>query len=114
VIDDGNIEVSFVDPPESTSPPPPLTEQIMAPIEQLTERMWPGVPVVPLMQAGGTDGRFLTPAGIPTYGVSGLFVDPGKVNAHGLNERIPVKTLYQGREFLDRLIKIYAGGGASQ
>ena len=109
VIDDEDIEVSFVHPPESTSTPPALTPAIMAPIEQLTEQMWPGVPVIPLMQAGGTDGRFLTPAGIPTYGVSGLFMDPSKVNAHGLNERIGVQSLYQSREFLDRLIKAYAG-----
>ncbi len=113
VIDDEAIDVSFVHPPESTSPPPPLTPAIMAPIEQLTEQMWPGVPVVPLMQAGGTDGRFLTPAGIPTYGVSGLFMDPSKVNAHGLNERIGVQSLYRSREFLDRLIKVYAGGDPS-
>ena len=51
------------------------------------------------MAAGITDGRFLTPAGILTYGVTGLFVQPGQVNAHGLNEKIPVESLYQSREF---------------
>jgi acetylornithine deacetylase/succinyl-diaminopimelate desuccinylase-like protein len=110
IVNDSTISVRFVDPPESTSPPPPLTREILAPIELLTQQMWPGVPVIPRMVAGGTDGRFLTPAGIPTYGVSGLFVEPDKVNAHGLNERMPVESLYQGREFLDRLIKIYVGG----
>lgn len=110
VVADPDIAVSFVDPPESTSPPPPLTAEILGPIEEVTQQMWPGVPVLPFMQAGGTDGRFLTPAGIPTYGISGLFVQPEKVYAHGLNERIPVESLYQSREFLDRLVKIYAGG----
>ena len=62
------------------------------------------------MVAGGTDGRFLTPVGIPTYGVSGLFMDPIKVRAHGLNESVGVDALYESREFLDRLIRIYAGG----
>lgn len=76
----------------------------------VTQEMWPGVPVLPSMVAGGTDGRFLTPAGIPTYGVSGLFLEPGTVNAHGLNEKIPVRSLYESREFLDKLIRIYAGG----
>jgi acetylornithine deacetylase/succinyl-diaminopimelate desuccinylase-like protein len=70
--------------------------------------MYPGVPVVPLQAAGATDGRFLTPAGIPTYGVSGMFLDPGTVNAHGLNERMRVQSLLEGREFLYRLTKLYA------
>jgi len=110
IVDDPQVVVTFVDPPESTSPPPPLTAEILRPIEKLTQQMWPGVPVLPAMVAGGTDGRFLTPAGIPTYGVSGLFMQPGKVNAHGLNESMGVEALYEGREFLDRLIRIYAGG----
>jgi acetylornithine deacetylase/succinyl-diaminopimelate desuccinylase-like protein len=67
------------------------------------------VPVVPIMAAGATDGRFLTPNGIPTYGVSGIFSDPETTNAHGLNERVRVQSLYEGREFLDQLIKAYAG-----
>ena len=62
------------------------------------------------MAAGATDGRFLTPAGIPTYGVSGIFADPDTVNAHGLNERVKVTSLLEGREFLYRLAKLYAGG----
>ena len=110
IVSDDQVSIMFTDPPESTSPPPPLTREIMGPIERLTEEMWPGVPVIPRMIAGGTDGRFLTPAGIPTYGVSGIFSKPGTVNAHGLNERLNVNSLYKGRLFLDRLIKIYAGG----
>ena len=110
IVNDEKVVVTFVDPPESTSPPPPLVAEIMEPIEGLTQQMWPGVPVVPRMIAGGTDGRFLTPAGIPTYGVSGLFVEPGKVNAHGLNESVRVDALFESREFLNRLVRIYAGG----
>jgi acetylornithine deacetylase/succinyl-diaminopimelate desuccinylase-like protein len=67
--------------------------------------MWPGIPVVPTMSAGATDGRFLNNAGIWTYGVTGLFSGPGGSNAHGLNERLPVKSLYEGHEFNYRLIK---------
>ena len=55
--------------------------------------MFPGVPLVPLMAAGGTDAAFLTPAGIPTYGLSGLFADREGSHAHGLDERIRVKSL---------------------
>jgi acetylornithine deacetylase/succinyl-diaminopimelate desuccinylase-like protein len=110
VVNDAAVTVSFVDPPEATSSPPPLTPEILEPIEAVSQQMWPGLPVLPFMVAGATDGRFLTPAGIPTYGVSGLFKDPAKVNAHGLNEKMPVASLYESQEFLDRLIRIYAGG----
>jgi acetylornithine deacetylase/succinyl-diaminopimelate desuccinylase-like protein len=109
VVNDAGVVITFVDPPEKTSPPPALTADILGPIETLTEQMWPGVPVIPSMIAGGTDGRFLTPAGIPTYGVSGLFTQPNDVNAHGLNEKVLVKSLYDSREFLERLVKMYAG-----
>jgi acetylornithine deacetylase/succinyl-diaminopimelate desuccinylase-like protein len=107
---DPGISVTFEDPPEQVSAPPPLTHEILAPIEAITEAMWPGVPVVPIMQPGATDARFLTPAGIPTYGVSGIFSDPATTNAHGLNERISVQALYEGRGFLERLVRAYAGG----
>jgi acetylornithine deacetylase/succinyl-diaminopimelate desuccinylase-like protein len=62
------------------------------------------------MATGATDGRFTTPAGIPTYGVSGIFADPNTTNAHGLNERVGVKQLLEGRMFLHQLVKMYAGG----
>ncbi|MGE0621610.1 MAG: M20/M25/M40 family metallo-hydrolase [Pseudomonadales bacterium] len=110
VVADPEVSVTFVDPPETTSPPPPLTADILGPVETLSQTMWPGVPVLPFMQAGGTDGRFLTPAGIPTYGVNGMFIQPERARAHGLNESIPVRSLYESREFLDRLVRIYAGG----
>jgi acetylornithine deacetylase/succinyl-diaminopimelate desuccinylase-like protein len=108
VVDDPQIKVTFVNPPEKVSPPPPLTQAVLAPIEKITQKMWPGVPVVPTMAAGATDGRFLTPNGIATYGVSGIFADPETTNAHGLNERVKVTSLYEGRTFLDQLIKAYA------
>ncbi len=72
--------------------------------------MWPGVPVIPAMAAGATDGVFINAAGIPTYGVSGIFADPATTNMHGLNERVKVTSLLEGREFLYRLAKMYAGG----
>lgn len=110
VIGEEKVKVAFQAEPEQAGPPPPLTPAIMGPIEKLTAQMFPGVPVVPAQASGGTDGRFLTPAGIPTYGVSGIFSDGATVNAHGLNERIPVQSVLEGREFLHRLTKAYAGG----
>jgi acetylornithine deacetylase/succinyl-diaminopimelate desuccinylase-like protein len=107
---DPGVKVSFQSEPEQAGPPPPLTPEILGPVETLSKEMFPGVPVVPAQASGGTDGRFLTPAGIPTYGVSGIFSDGATSNAHGLNERIRVQSLMEGREFLYRLTKMYAGG----
>jgi acetylornithine deacetylase/succinyl-diaminopimelate desuccinylase-like protein len=70
--------------------------------------MWPGVPVIPNISTGATDGRFLNSAGIPTYGISAIFVDPDGNGVHGLNERVRVKSLYDARQFLYRLVKTYA------
>ncbi len=93
---------------EVTKAPPPLTPQIMKPIETMAAKIWPGVPIIPVLTAGATDGAFLSPVGIPTYGVTGMFGDPDGNGVHGLNERIRVKSLYDGRDFLYGLVKIYA------
>jgi acetylornithine deacetylase/succinyl-diaminopimelate desuccinylase-like protein len=110
VIGDSGVSVEFQSPPETPGAPPPLSREVMGPIEALSDDMFPGVAVIPIMNAGATDGRFLTPAGIPTYGVSGMLGDGATGNAHGLNERIRVQALIEGREFLYRLTKLYAGG----
>jgi acetylornithine deacetylase/succinyl-diaminopimelate desuccinylase-like protein len=88
--------------------PQPLAPEVFKPVETVAAKMWPGVPVVPFMSAGATDGAFLTPAGIPTYGVSGTFRDADGNGVHGLNERMRVKSLYEGRDFLYQVVKIYA------
>jgi len=90
------------------SPPPPLTPQILGPAETVAAQLWPGVPLVPAMTTGATDGRFMLAAGVPTYGLTGMFGDPDGGGVHGLNERIRVRSLYEGREFLYRVTKLYA------
>jgi acetylornithine deacetylase/succinyl-diaminopimelate desuccinylase-like protein len=110
VVNDPGVTIEFQSKPETPGAPPPLSREVMAPIETLSRDMFPGVPLIPVISAGATDGRFLTPAGIPTYGVSGMFGDGATGNAHGLNERIRVQALLEGREFLYRLTKLYAGG----
>jgi acetylornithine deacetylase/succinyl-diaminopimelate desuccinylase-like protein len=92
-----------------TSPAPPLSPRITGAVERVAGELWPGVPVIPTMAAGATDGRFLNNAGIPTYGVSGMFHDIGGSGVHGLDERIRVKSVLEGREFLYRLVKELAG-----
>jgi acetylornithine deacetylase/succinyl-diaminopimelate desuccinylase-like protein len=86
-------------------PMPPMTPVLMTAVEEISNAMWPGVPVVPTMSTGGTDGRFLNNAGIWTYGISGMFHGPEGSGAHGLNEHIRVKSLYDGQEYLYRLGK---------
>ena len=81
----------------------------MGAVEQATESMWPGVPVVPTMVSGATDGLYLRNAGIPTYGVSGIFEDVGDTRAHGKDERLAVQSFQDGQEFLYRLVKLLAG-----
>jgi acetylornithine deacetylase/succinyl-diaminopimelate desuccinylase-like protein len=84
---------------------PPMTPALLKAVEEISNDMWPGVPVIPTMSTGGTDGRFLNNAGIWTYGISGMFHGPEGSGAHGLNEHIRVKSLYDGQEYLYRLGK---------
>ena len=98
--------------PTQTGEAPRLTPQVLGPIEKVSAQMWPGVPVIPLLQAGGTDAGALISVGIPTYGVSGIFYDADLGRIHGLNERIGVKSLLDAREFSYRLIKLYADAKA--
>jgi acetylornithine deacetylase/succinyl-diaminopimelate desuccinylase-like protein len=110
VIDDPKITIARVGDPGLPSPPPPMSEKILGPARLVVEKMWPGVPLIPYQVNGADDGRFLTPAGIPTYGLSGLFREAGGDGSHGLNEHIRVQSLYDGRDFLYSLVKEYAGG----
>jgi acetylornithine deacetylase/succinyl-diaminopimelate desuccinylase-like protein len=106
---DKEVAVTEVPPAPTISAAPPLTPEIMGPIEALTKEMFPTVPIVPTLASWGTDGRFLNGVGIPTYGIDALFRDPDLSNIHGLNERVRVQSLYDDREFLFRLTKLYAG-----
>lgn len=104
VLDDPTVTITpTTDYP--TSPVSPLRADLMQAVERMTGELWPGVPVVPVMATGGTDGTFLRIAGIATYGISGLFEDINDVRAHGRDERLGVKAFYEGREFLYRLVK---------
>jgi acetylornithine deacetylase/succinyl-diaminopimelate desuccinylase-like protein len=87
------------------SPPSPLRPEIMLPIEQITQAMWPNVPVVPIMGTGATDSLFFRQTGIPVYGVSGIFDDIADNRTHGRDERIAIKSFYDGQEFLYRLTR---------
>ena len=108
VLADEAISVTTVGEPSPVSPPPTLGKQIMGPVEKVAAKLWPGVPVVPVMATGATDGRFLNAVGVPTYGLTGFFGEVGGNGAHGLNEKMRVRSLYEGRDFLYEVVKLYA------
>jgi acetylornithine deacetylase/succinyl-diaminopimelate desuccinylase-like protein len=104
VVEDDRIRIRALAPAQD-SPPSPLTDEIMGPVERITEELWPGVPVLPVMGIGGTDSRHFRRAGIPMYGVSGIFLDVDDVRAHAPDERIGVEAFFEGQEFLFRLVR---------
>ena len=108
VVADPEIKVTKLETRGPMAKAPPLTPGIMQPIEEVAAKIYPGVPVLPLFQAGATDGQFLGAVGIPTYGIGGLFFDQDLGGVHGLNERIRVRSLYDGRDYLYELVKVYA------
>lgn len=108
VVDDPKVSIATVGDPGLPSPAPPVSEKILGPAREVAAKLWPGVPLIPYQVNGADDGRFLTPAGIPTYGLSGLFRDAGGDGSHGLNEHIRVRSIYEGRDFLYAVVKKYA------
>ncbi|GAC1672702.1 MAG: M20/M25/M40 family metallo-hydrolase [Steroidobacteraceae bacterium] len=108
LVADPKVVVSTLEIRGPSSAPPPLTAAVLAPFEKLAAEFFPGVPVLPILQPGATDGQFLNAAGIPTYGIEPMFAGPDLGHIHGLNEYISVKSLLEGRDFLFRLIKAYA------
>jgi acetylornithine deacetylase/succinyl-diaminopimelate desuccinylase-like protein len=108
LVADPAVKVSTLETRGPSSPPPPLIPQILGPVVKLSAEFFPGVPVVPILQPGATDGEFLNAAGIPTYGIEPLFTGPDLGHIHGLNEYVSVKSLLDCRDFLYRLIKLYS------
>jgi acetylornithine deacetylase/succinyl-diaminopimelate desuccinylase-like protein len=106
--DDPKVTVSIPEVRGPVAQPAPLTPAVMGPIQKVAAGLWPGVPVIVALEPGASDAQFMNPAGIPTYGVSGIFTDPDGGRIHGLNERVRIQSVYEGRTFLYRLVKLYA------
>jgi acetylornithine deacetylase/succinyl-diaminopimelate desuccinylase-like protein len=107
VLDDEQIAVTQLSEPV-LSTPSTVHQDFFQAIEKAASELWPGIPTIPAMSPGGTDGSYLRNAGIPTYGTSGLAIED--VRAHGKDERVPLKSFFEGREYLYRLVKLLAGG----
>jgi len=106
VIDDPQVGIKAE--PDTAAPPSPLRPDLIKAIERVDDSMWPGIAVVPVMGTGATDGKYLREAGIPTYGVQGIFFDRDDVRSHGRDERIRVQAFYEGQSFLYELVKTLA------
>ena len=92
-----------------TSPPATMMPEIMQPVKQVTRELFGSIPVIPTMSTGANDSRFFLTVGVPSYGVSGLFMDPTMdARAHGRDERMRMQSYYEGQEFLYRLTKLLA------
>jgi acetylornithine deacetylase/succinyl-diaminopimelate desuccinylase-like protein len=107
-IGDPNVKVTLVPPIRPLGVPPPLDPKIIGPAQKLVAKYYPGVPLIPSMSTGATDGIFLEAIGIPVYGAPGGWGDPDGNGTHGLNERRSVRSVFVGRDFLTDLVKVYA------
>jgi len=108
VLADPKLTVTTAEPDQPIGKAPPLDPKVVHPMEALTAKYFPGVPLVPTMSTGATDGIYLEASGIPTYGVPGIWANPDFNGIHGLNEHLEVASLLKGRAFLYELIQAYA------
>lgn len=108
VIGDTAVTVTIEGTPVS-GPASPMRDDLMTTIKAVTTSLWPGVPAVPMMVMGATDGLYLRAAGIPTYGVQGIFYDRDDIRFHGRDERVKVQSFYEGQTFLYELVKRLSG-----
>jgi acetylornithine deacetylase/succinyl-diaminopimelate desuccinylase-like protein len=112
VMADDQVTVRVVGDP-SKGPASPMRPDVLNTISHVTSQLWPGVPVVPTMVMGATDGKSLRAAGIPTYGVQGFFMDRNDLRFHGRDERMSVQSFYEGQTLLYELVKILSKAGES-
>jgi acetylornithine deacetylase/succinyl-diaminopimelate desuccinylase-like protein len=118
VLADSQISVNFVEQRDSDGklvepvgvPPSPLRPDVMKSLEAVVHAIWPALPVLPVMDTGASDGKYLRMSGIPTYGISGVFLDLDNRRAHGQDENVRIEDFFDGVDFNYRLIKALSSG----
>jgi acetylornithine deacetylase/succinyl-diaminopimelate desuccinylase-like protein len=110
IADDDQVKITIVGE-VSQGPASAMRPDVLNAVKRATEAQWPGVPVVPIMVMGATDGLYLRRAGIPTYGIQGFFFDRDDIRFHGRDERMGVDSFYEGQTFLYELVKTLAKNG---
>jgi acetylornithine deacetylase/succinyl-diaminopimelate desuccinylase-like protein len=111
VIGDTGVKLTMMGPGQTGvvgAPPSAVPAEFLGAVSAVTKKMWGNIPVVPVMSTGATDGKYLREVGIPTFGVSGLFYEGEERNMHGRDEKIRVKSYYDGLAFLDQLVRALA------
>jgi acetylornithine deacetylase/succinyl-diaminopimelate desuccinylase-like protein len=103
-VSDTAVEVAEAQP-ATVSPPSPLKPAILQAVETVGTKFWPGVVVVPVMSSGATDGMYVRKAGIPVYGIGGIFTEPNESRAHGRDERVEIRRFYEGLEFAKTVVE---------
>jgi len=107
-IGDPKATLTVSPPKEPTAVPPPLDPKVIGPAEKLVAKYFPGVPLIPGISTGASDGIYIEQIGVPVYGVPGFWSDPDGNGVHGLNERKSERAVFVGRDFLTELVKTYA------
>jgi len=98
-------EVFDTAPDRKALPPAALNPEVQKPLEALVNKFWPGIPVIPTMSTGASDGVFTNAAGMPTYAISGIALETNDVRAHGKDERLPIDSYYRGVDFYYQFVK---------
>jgi acetylornithine deacetylase/succinyl-diaminopimelate desuccinylase-like protein len=109
VINDKDAVVTWQYIEDTDWPASQLRPDLLATLTKVAQRRWPGVAVMPILETGGSDSRFLRAAGIPSYGATGVFIDVDDIRSHGRDERIRIRDFYGGLEFYDEFVKALAG-----
>jgi acetylornithine deacetylase/succinyl-diaminopimelate desuccinylase-like protein len=105
LVADPEVKISIASDRDAGGVPSPMRPDILHAVKAANDAEFPGVPVVPIMVVGATDGRYLRAAGIPCYGVQGFFFDREDIRFHGRDERMEVTSFYEGQAFLYDLVK---------
>lgn len=104
VLDDPTIKISVITP-ATPSPESPLSGNILPIVEKVTHQLWPDVVILPQMGAGASDSKYTRLAGMPSYGIDGMFDDLDDARAHGRDERIGIAAFGQEVDFTYRLMR---------
>lgn len=107
-IADPQVAVTLAAAEDPTPIAPPVTPRVLGPVTTAAAKIWPGVPIIPRLSAGATDSMYTNAIGIPSYGLSGIFKRDGSMGVHGLDEHISVRSVYESRDFMYEVVKLYA------
>ena len=102
-------DVSDTAPERKAMVPPPPIPEVFAPLTRLTQAIWPGVPVTPIMENGASDSIFFAQAGIPCYGYSAIALERDDERAHGQDERLPMDSYWKSLDFFYSFLKAVGG-----